>query len=207
MSVLAGSGPSLRPWRREQPVDVAEHDPGLHAHPRAAVLDPRAADQWRRTSTRTESVCAWPLSEVPPARKSAACRVRRAQREQRDDVVDVVGHRDRLRDQPVGAGVGGVADEVERAGQHALGAERLDQLAAQRLGRARRDPVGRAVGGGGRGRDRGRPARAAPRCTTPATSRRRRAPGPAAGRPRRRSPRAAPRSAPRARRPRAPASP
>ena len=71
-----------------------------------------------------ESVCAWPFSDVPPARNTSGVPLRRANAQQRCDVGDVAWDHDRLRDQPVRAGVGGVADEVERAREDLVGAER-----------------------------------------------------------------------------------
>ena len=68
------------------------------------------------------------------------------------DVVCVVRHHDDGGDQAVGARVGGVADEVDRAVQHALSAEQRLQLAAQRLRRAGGERIGRAVGEGWAGR-------------------------------------------------------
>ena len=59
----------------------------------------------------------------------------------------IAGHHHRLREEPVGAGVGGVADEVAGAPEDAVGAEQRLQLTAQRLRRPGGDPIGRAVGG------------------------------------------------------------
>ena len=61
------------------------------------------------------------------------------------DVLSVVGHYHRLREKPVGAGVGGVADEVSWPREHAIGAEQRLQFAAQRLRGAGRQRVGSAV--------------------------------------------------------------
>src|SRR3954467_1472843 len=51
------------------------------------------------------------------------------------DVVGVARHDDRLREPPVRARVRRVADQVARAREHAVGAEELDELGAQRLRR------------------------------------------------------------------------
>ena len=141
----------------QQAVGVAEDDAGLDAS-RAPSSSIRTRRQWRRTSTRIESVWLWPLRLVPPARKMTGAPSSVAAAQQLADVLDVAGDGHRLGDQAVGAGVRGVADQVERPGEDPVGAERGDQSGAQRLGRARRDPVGRPVGrrAGRLGDDRGR---------------------------------------------------
>ena len=78
------------------------------------------------------------------------------------DVAGVVRHHHRPRQQPVGAGVGGVADDVAGAGEDAVGAEQRLELAAQRLRGPRRELVRGAVGGGLRGGRREISAPAAP---------------------------------------------
>ncbi len=49
------------------------------------------------------------------------------------DVGGLAGHHHRLREEPVGAGVGGVLDEVAGLGEDAVGAEQRLELAAQGL--------------------------------------------------------------------------
>ena len=77
MSVLAGSGPSLRPCGASTRLAWPSTVPGLT---RASGLDLRPAlargagstatpPKWRRTSTRMPSLWPWPLRLVPPARK------------------------------------------------------------------------------------------------------------------------------------------
>ncbi len=67
-----------------------------------------------------------------------------AEGEDLGDVIGVVRHHHRPRQQPVGAGVGGVADDVAGPREDAVGAEQRLQLAPQRL----RDAAGQRVGGG-----------------------------------------------------------
>src|SRR5690349_21381432 len=62
------------------------------------------------------------------------------------DVGGVAGHHHGLREEPVGAGVGGVTDEVAGADEDAVGAEQTLEIAAQRLGRTPGQRVGGAVG-------------------------------------------------------------
>jgi hypothetical protein len=62
------------------------------------------------------------------------------------DIAGVVGHHHDLRQQAVGAGIGGVADDVAGASEHAVGAEQLLEFAPQRLRGAGGKAVGSAVG-------------------------------------------------------------
>ena len=68
MSVLAGSGPSLRPWGQRTRLAWPRTVPGL-----TRALAPSSSTstpvQCRRTSTRIPSLWDWPLRLVPPARK------------------------------------------------------------------------------------------------------------------------------------------
>jgi hypothetical protein len=61
------------------------------------------------------------------------------------DVAGIVGHHDRPREQPVGAGVGGVADDVGGAGEQAVGAEQRFELTPQWLRHPGGDLVRSAV--------------------------------------------------------------
>ena len=108
-------GPEPAAVAGEQAVDVAEHDARAATRtPRPVVLDP-ARRSGGGTSTRIASVWAWPLRLVPPARKvtrraeSAGAAPAAPPRRSMSRGID-----HRPGDQPVGAGVGGVADQVER---------------------------------------------------------------------------------------------
>ena len=92
------------------------------------------------------SLWPWPLRLVPPARKVTGIPLLAAVGEDLGDVAGVVRHHHRPREEPVGAGVGGVLDEVAGLGEHAVGAEQRLELAAQRLGDAGGDRVRGAVG-------------------------------------------------------------
>ncbi|RPK35251.1 hypothetical protein EES37_29190 [Streptomyces sp. ADI91-18] len=69
-------------------------------------------------------------------------------REDRGDVVDVLGDHHDLGNEPVRGGVGGVADQVGDLPQHLLGAQQRRQLLAQHPGGAGGQPLGHPVGGG-----------------------------------------------------------
>ena len=69
MSVLAGSGPSLRPCGASTRLAWPSTVPGLtraSAPPSSTATPPK----WRRTSTRMPSPWPCPLRLVPPARKT-----------------------------------------------------------------------------------------------------------------------------------------
>ena len=131
----------------EQPVDATEDHPGWTCT-RAPPSPTRTRLKCRRQSTSTESVCDWPLSEVPPARNTSGVPRRPRAREQPDDVADVTWGDDRLRDQPVRARVGGVPDQVGRAGVDLLLAERGASCALRLAGVPLGDPVGARSGAG-----------------------------------------------------------
>jgi len=57
----------------------------------------------------------------------------------------VARHHNCAGEQPVGAGVGGIPNQVEHPSEDAIFAEERDQLAAQRLGRARGKLIGHPV--------------------------------------------------------------
>ena len=184
-------GPELAAVARQQPVDVAERRSRAGRGRRAAVLEHLARCQCRRTSTRIPSVWAWPLRRRAAGAEDQRHARAPRERQQLDDVVDVVRHRDRARDRAVGARVGGVADEVESR-VSAPGRRRARAVSCDAAARACRRPPSRARG----------PRRAAPRArarrrprsaiATQATSPPRPAPARAAARPAPRSPRAGP---------------
>ena len=136
--------------RREHAVGVAEHGAGLDPGALAVVLDRDAAEVAAHVD---EDAVALALAVEAGAagaegdRDAAALAVG----EHLGDVAGVVGHHHRPRQQPVGTGVGGVADDVAGAGEDAVGAEQLLEFAAQRLRRAAGEAVGGAVGGRLRG--------------------------------------------------------
>ncbi len=68
MSVLAGSGPSLRPCGARTRLAWPRTVPGL-TRARAPSSSTATPPKWRRTSTRMPSLWPWPLRLVPPARK------------------------------------------------------------------------------------------------------------------------------------------
>ncbi len=68
---LAGSGPRTRPWRARAALARATVVPGRIRARRPSSSTSTPA-QWRRTSTRMSSPWAWPLSEVPAARKTTS---------------------------------------------------------------------------------------------------------------------------------------
>ena len=164
-----GSEPS--PVAGEAPVDVAEHDARLDAHaarPSSSTLHPlpvaahveqdpvglRLAAEARAAGAEDER-----RGGAPREREQLARRPRRR-----------AGSR-RPRDRAVGARVGGVADQVERARRDAPRA-RAPRVSSLRSGSGvpARDPVGRAVGCGRGPRARSRVRRARPCERSGATS-------------------------------------
>ncbi len=131
--------------RGEHPVDVAEQRPRLHPGAGAAVLDLNPAEV---APDVDQDPVGLPLSVEAGASgtEDHGDRVVPAVGDHLRDVGGVVGDDDRLREQPVRARVGGVANDVGGAGEDALGANQPDQLAAQRLRRPGRDPVRGGVG-------------------------------------------------------------
>ena len=144
-SVLAGSGPSLRPWGGEDAVGVAEDRPRLHPRPGAVVLDPDAAEVLADVD---EDAVALALAvEAGAAGAEGDGDVAfLAEAQDPGDVVGVAGLDHRAREAAVGAGVGGVGDEVAGAVEDAVGTEQPLEFAAQRLGDAGGDPVRSAIG-------------------------------------------------------------
>ena len=153
MSVEAGSGPSLRPCLASSRLTWPSTIPGLDADG-AAVLEHLGALPVTADVDEHRVGLGLAVERGAAGTERDRHRALARERQQPGHVGDVVGHRHRLGDQAVRARVRGVADQVQRAGQHLVGAERLDELRAQRLGRPGRNPVRRPVGRrlGGRGR-------------------------------------------------------
>ena len=76
MSVLAGSGPSLRPCGARTRLAWPSTVPGL-TRARAPSSSTATPVKWRRTSTRMPSLWPWPLRLVPPALKVTGMPLRR----------------------------------------------------------------------------------------------------------------------------------
>ena len=76
MSVLAGSGPSLRPWGASTRFAWPSSVPGL-TRARAPPSSTATPPQCRRTSTMIPSPCPCPLRLVPPARSVTGIPLRR----------------------------------------------------------------------------------------------------------------------------------
>ena len=165
MSVLAGSGPRRARAGPARRLTWPSTVPGPHAHGAPPSSSTSSRCQWRRTSTRMPSVWRLPVEAgAAGAERRPACPLAR-ERHQPCDVAGVARHRHRLGDQAVRARVRGVADQVRRAGVSTRSApSSADELRAQRLGRARRNPVRRAgrVRGSARARVRAMSARAGP---------------------------------------------
>ena len=140
-------GPELAPVRPEHPVGVPEDGARLDARPRAVVehLHPGPVP----ANVDQDPVALGLAVQAGAAGAEGDRHLRRARvGEDLGDVVGVTRHDDRLRQQPVRARVGGVADQVDHPGQDAVRPEQLDQLAAQWLGRPGGELVGHAVLGG-----------------------------------------------------------
>ena len=188
MLVEAGSGPRRRPWRASRRLTWPSTTPGWTRSAGPVVLDadpaPVAADVDQDRvglALAVEAGAAGAEGPATPELGGAA--------QELGHVADVARDGHRLRDQAVGARVGGVADQVQRPGEDPVGAERGDQArsAAARACPPRPSRVpGRAPGAGGSGTIVSAIGRRLA-VTTPATSRRPPAPAPAAGRRRRRS--------------------
>ncbi len=108
-SVLAGSGPRRRLYglsstRFTWPSAV----PGrtLATAPSSSTFTPV---KWRRTSTRIPSLWPWPFRLVPAERSVTGMSLLAAEAEHLGDVAGVMRLHHRLREEAVGAGVGGVA--------------------------------------------------------------------------------------------------
>ena len=158
MSVLAGSGPSLRPCGARTRFAWPSTVPGLTRAQRAVLLDRDAAEV---PSHVDQDAVALALAVEAGAAGAEGDRdpLLAAVGEDLGDVGCVVGHHHRAREEPVGAGVGGVLDEVADAGRGrgrrraapparraAAGRRRRRSRPARGRGRARR-PGGRATVG------------------------------------------------------------
>ncbi len=144
ISVLAGSGPSLRAVRGEDAVGVAEHGARLDPGQGAVLLDRDAAEV---PADVDEDAVALALAVEAGATGAEGDRdpLLAPVGEDLGDVAGVAGHDHRPREEPVGAGVGGVADDVAGAGEDPVGAEQRLEVAAQRLRDAGGDLVGSAI--------------------------------------------------------------
>ncbi len=131
----------------EHLVGVTEHDAGLDPRPRPVLLDRDAAEVAAHVD---QDAVALTLAVEAGAAGAENDRdlVGAAVGKDLGDVVGVVRHHHRLRQQAVGAGVGGVADDVAGPAEHAIGAEQRFELAAQRLRSSPRQRLRSAVRGG-----------------------------------------------------------
>ncbi len=149
-------GAELAPVGSEDAVGVTEHGAGLDPGERAALLHRDAAEVAAHVD---QDAIALALAIEAGAAGAEGDRDARATAVGEDlgDVLGIAGHHHRLREESVGAGVGGVADDVAGAAEYAVGAEQGLQLAAQWLRHPGGDLIGRAVGGRLRrgGRERG----------------------------------------------------
>ena len=142
-----GIGTELAPVWRQDPVGVAQDGAGLHPHAGALVehLHPAPVPP----DVDQDSVALrLPVQAGSSGAEGDRHALHAARGEDLRDVVRVARHHDRLREQPVGARVGGVADQVDDPGEDPIRSQQLDQLAAQRLRRPRGELVRRPVLGG-----------------------------------------------------------
>ena len=134
-SVDAGSGPSLRPSGISTRFTCPSVVPG-----RTRTVSPSPSTsmpvQWRRTSTMIPSPWPWPFRLVPAARSVTGIPCAAAVVEDARDLGGVARGDDDLGKAAVGARVGGVADDVDRAREDPVGAKQALEVAAQRLRRA-----------------------------------------------------------------------
>ena len=138
-------GAEFAPVRGEDAVGVAEHGAGLDPGYRAVLLDRDAGEVAAHVD---EDAVALALAVEAGAAGAEGDRdpLLATVGEDLGDVAGLARHHHRLGEEPVGAGVGGVADDVGGAGQQPAGAEQRFQLAAQGLGDAGGDLVGSAIG-------------------------------------------------------------
>ena len=137
----------------EDAVGVAEHGPGLDAGAGAVVLDRDAAEVAAHVDENAIAL-ALPVEAGAAGSEGDRDPLLAAVGEDPGDVAGFLRHHHRAREEPVGAGVGGVLDDVAGAAEHPVGAEQRLQLAAQRLGDAGGDLVGGPVRGDHAGRRR-----------------------------------------------------
>ena len=196
MSVDAGSGPSRKPCGASTRLTWPSTVPGRTRARRAVVLD-RDPAEVAADIDQDPVALALAVEAGAAGAEGDRDRVTAPVLEQLRDVVGVASHHHGLRDQPVGAGVGGVADQVggpRRAPGRPRPGRRVRRAAA--AGCHRRPRRGRR-----RGSARPAPApaarssaRADPPTPKTATSRALPRPRPAAGRRRRSHARARPRA-------------
>ena len=140
-------GAELSPVPGQHAVGVGEHGAGPHPCQGAVALDGGAgevvADVDEDPVSLRLAVEAGP-GRAQGDRDAAAARVA----EDRRDLLGVAGPDDDLGEEPVGAGVGCVADQVQRPGQDPLGAEQPGEVAGSGCGVSRGQLLRGAVGGG-----------------------------------------------------------
>ena len=134
--------------RRQDAVCVAEHRPRPHPHALAAVehLESRPV-----VADVDEDAVGLRLAVEAGAGGAEGQRDRALRFEyaiRLGDVQRVARPDHRPRDQPVGARVGGVADEVGDASEHPVGADQRRELRAKRLRGSGGELIGDPVGGG-----------------------------------------------------------
>ena len=129
-SVDAGSGPTRRACLTSSRLTCPSTVPDPARARCALVLEPDAREV-------AADVDHDPVALALPVQRRAAGAQRHrdplaaAVVEHARDVAGVVRHHDRLRDQPVRRGVARVADEVQRAREHAVGTEQRLEVTAQ----------------------------------------------------------------------------
>ncbi len=136
---------------REQPVGEAEQRARPEPCAGAAVFDLHAREPAAHVDHDPVGL------RLPVEARAAAAEVDRevvllCVGDRLADILGVVRDHDDGRQQAIGARVGGVCDEVDRAVQHALGAKQRGQACAQRWCGSGGERIGRAVGEGGTGR-------------------------------------------------------
>ena len=134
----------LAALRSEDPVGMAEDRPGPHPGPSATVdhLHPTPMTP----DVDQDPVALGLAAEARPAGPEGDGHLRgTGVVEDLGDIGGVARHHHRPRQQPVGAGVGRVADQVDHAGEDAALSQEPDQLAPQRLRGAGGELVGRPV--------------------------------------------------------------
>jgi len=125
-------GAELAPVGGEDAVGVAEHGARLDPRQRAVLLDRDAAEVAPHIDQDAVAL-SLSVEAGPPGAKDDRDAAGAAVGEGLRHVVCVARHHHRPRQQPIGAGVGGVADEVARPRQHPVRSEQRLELAAQRL--------------------------------------------------------------------------
>ena len=136
----------------EHAVCMGEHGPGAHPGEGAALLDADSAEVPADVDQDAVPLC---LSVEAGAGRPQGDRDALAAgvAEQGGDLAGVAGADDGLREEAVGAGIGGVADEVERPRQDPVLAEQPAQVRPKGLWRTGRELLRGAVDAGGDGHD------------------------------------------------------